>query len=62
LAYTSDPPPTPGAGQDEHVGQRVDSLNSGAAQLGRPEEFAHLPVGLGQIGIGEPPPGFQKAY
>jgi hypothetical protein len=51
-----------GPGQDQHVAQRVDALDSIAAQLRRPQEFAEIPGGLGEVLVGEAAAGLQHTY
>jgi hypothetical protein len=50
-----------GAGQDHHVGQRMDALDSLEAQLGRPEEALEVPRRFRELLIGPPAAGFQHA-
>ena len=51
-----------GAGQDQHVAQRVDALNPEAAQPRCPQELAQIPRRLGEVLVGEAPARLQYAY
>ncbi|EUA07109.1 cholesterol oxidase [Mycobacterium xenopi 4042] len=37
----------------------MDALDAVAAQLGRPQELAQVPGGLGELVVGEPATGFE---
>ena len=50
-----------GAGQDHHVAQQVDALDAVAAELGRPQELAQVPGGLGEVLVGEAAAGLEHA-
>jgi len=48
-----------GAGENQHVPQLVDALNTKAAELGRPEKAPQVPGRLAELVVGETATGFQ---
>jgi hypothetical protein len=50
-----------GAGQNHHVAQQMDALDAVHAELGRPQELAQIPGGLGEILVGEAAAGLEHA-